>query len=190
MSERTNGDGPRCPLVLVIDDQSGIRKALGVMLEHDGYRVITAGDGEEGLVLARKELPRLILLDVMMPGMDGFEVCKRLKENMSTQKIPVIFLTARTKTSDLLKAFGVGGVDYVTKPFKKCELLARTRTHIQLNQLQSILPICMFCKKIRDDNDCWQDVELYIGTRTQTYFSHGICPNCLESHYSECCADC
>jgi len=127
----------------------------------------------------------LILLDIMMPDMDGYEVCKRLKEDFSAKHIPIIFVTAKTDPEAIIKGFDMGGVDYVTKPFNSAELLARIKTHIELRTLRGLLPMCSKCKKIRDDKGFWERVDSYIEEHTQVTFSHGICPDCLVDLYGD-----
>jgi DNA-binding response OmpR family regulator len=108
--------------VLVIDDEAPIRLLCRVNLEAEGMEVLEAEDGPEGLDRARAERPDVILLDVMMPGMDGWEVLQRLLEDETTQEIPIVFLTARAELRDRARGLELGGVDYVTKPFHPVEL--------------------------------------------------------------------
>ena len=125
--------------ILIIDDTP---TNLGVMVGHletQGYRVLVAQDGEEGLQRAELMRPDLILLDVMMPGPSGFEVCRRLKSRSSTHEIPVIFMTSLTETRDKIAAFAAGAVDYVTKPLQADEVMARIDTHLKLRAAQSQL---------------------------------------------------
>jgi diguanylate cyclase (GGDEF)-like protein len=121
-------------LVLIVDDNSHNLQVLGNMLKANGYKPAAAQNGAIALTFVQKTLPDLILLDIMMPEMDGIEVCKELKKQESTQKIPVIFITALSDTRDKLKAFKVGGVDYITKPFVQEEVLARIKVHIALKK--------------------------------------------------------
>jgi DNA-binding response OmpR family regulator len=121
--------------VLVVDDLPDNLDVLCRSLEDTGYNVMVATDGESALQVADYARPDLILLDVMMPGIDGYEACRRLKRAPKTQEIPVIFLTARDETAGIVEGFQAGGVDYVTKPFKKEELLVRIRTHLTLSLL-------------------------------------------------------
>ncbi len=144
-----------------------------------------AQSGQQALNFMLKEDPDLILLDIMMPEMDGYAVCKKIKANLSTRHIPVIFLTAKTETSDVIKGFDVGGVDFVTKPFNAEELLARVKTHIEVKILRGLLPICSQCKKIRDDQGFWEQVERYFETHAQVTFTHSICPDCMDKLYGD-----
>lgn len=145
----------QCQSILLIDDTPA---NLGVMvdqLEDQGFRVFVAQDGEEGLKRACLTLPDLILLDVMMPGLDGLETCRRLKEIESTRNIPVIFMTALTDTADKVEGFKAGGVDYVSKPFQVEELLARVNAHLSLHAMQ---------KRIAAQN---AQLQLEVGLRQQ-----------------------
>ena len=108
--------------VLVIDDEAPIRLLCRVNLEAEKMDVVEAADGEEGLALARAENPDIVLLDVMMPGMDGWQVAERLLENQETSQIPLVFLTARAELRDRARGLELGGVDYITKPFNPVEL--------------------------------------------------------------------
>lgn len=128
--ERLNGGEP--PFIIVADDVVKNLKVIGAVLEDEGFEVAVATNGAEAVEMVEEDPPDLILLDVMMPDMDGFEACEKIKQNEKINDIPVIFLTARTETEDIVKGFRLGGVDYVTKPFKQDELLARIRTQLEL----------------------------------------------------------
>jgi diguanylate cyclase (GGDEF)-like protein/PAS domain S-box-containing protein len=116
--------------ILVVDDTSTNRALLEEILNHEGYKVATATSGAEALSMAPEIKPDLILLDVMMPGMDGFETCDRLKQLNEARDIPVVFVTARTNPEDIVKGFNVGAIDYITKPIGEREVCARVRAHI------------------------------------------------------------
>ncbi len=126
-------------VVLVIDDQQANVRILGAMLTRAGYEVVPAFSGADGLQLARTNRPDVVLLDMKMPQMDGFEVLARLREDTETADIPVIFLTADNERDNLVRAFAAGAIDYVTKPFVTEELLARVRTHIDLKRSRDAL---------------------------------------------------
>ena len=113
--------------VLVIDDEAPIRLLCRVNLEAEGVEVVEAGDGEQGLEVARSEVPDAILLDVMLPGLHGWAVAERLLEDEATQNIPIIFLTARADLRDRARGMDLGGVDYVTKPFNPVDLAPLVR---------------------------------------------------------------
>ncbi len=122
--------------IMVVDDTPQNLKLLEKMLQDRGYRVVLFPNGDLALKAAEKRLPDLILLDINMPDIDGFEVCKRLKADEKLKNIPVIFITAMTDTADKVKAFNVGGVDYIAKPFQFEEVQARVETHLHLRNLQ------------------------------------------------------
>ncbi|MBU2629903.1 MAG: response regulator, partial [Proteobacteria bacterium] len=132
----------RKSLILAVDDKPQNLQFLGKLLSDNGYEVGMAQNGQQALNFVKKNEPDLILLDIMMPDMDGYEVCRHLKADFSLRHIPVIFLTAKTDSTDIVKGFDTGGVDYVTKPFNSAELLARIRTHIELKTLKGLLPMC------------------------------------------------
>lgn len=192
--------------ILVVDDNpDNLRLLAGILSEHH-YKIRLAPSGERALATIRKEAPDLILLDIMMPDMDGFDVCGQLKADQETACIPVIFISALDEIIDKVKAFAMGGVDYITKPFKSEEVLVRTRTHLTLRYLQrslekkneqlrraldeiqilrGILPICSACKKIRNEDGYWEQIEIYIKARSEVDFSHGICEECAQKLYPE-----
>jgi CheY-like chemotaxis protein len=153
--------------------------------------------------------PDLVLLDVRMPGLTGLEVCRRLKADPGAQAIPVIFLSAAGESEDIVAGFEAGGADYVAKPFRAPELLARVRAHLELKRgreaqtrliaelqealdsvkvLSGLVPICGNCHKIRNDGGFWQRMESYIESRSEAKFSHGVCPDCIEVLYPEIAA--
>ncbi len=125
--------------ILVIDDNKTNVRLLISTLESHGFEIITALNGTMGIQRAEFSMPDLILLDIMMPGMDGFETCRRFKSDDRTKEIPVIFMTALTDVKDKLRGFEVGGVDYVTKPFHEQEVLMRVRTHLMLRHIRTSL---------------------------------------------------
>ena len=113
--------------VLVIDDEAPIRLLCRVNLEAEGMRVLEAADGPSGLEAARTDVPDVILLDVMMPGLDGWHVAEELLDDPTTEDIPIVFLTARAELRDRARGIDLGGVDYVTKPFNPVELAPLVR---------------------------------------------------------------
>jgi len=119
-------------LILIVDDLPENLQVLAGHLMEQGYEILAATNGPRALALVGNRKPDLILLDIMMPEMDGYAVCRELKADPDSADIPVIFITARTETGDILRAFELGAVDYVTKPFRPPELLARVRTHLEL----------------------------------------------------------
>jgi len=125
--------------ILIVDDTSANLKTLAAILSERGYQVRPCINGEIALNAVQKKLPDLILLDIRMPGIDGYEVCRRLKEDQKTRDVPVIFISALDEAMDKVKAFELGGVDYITKPFQSEEVLARVKTHLSLRQMQARL---------------------------------------------------
>ncbi|RUT09617.1 transcriptional regulator [Dulcicalothrix desertica PCC 7102] len=121
--------------ILIVDDHPSNLQVLFALLESYGFRVLAVQNGENALKIANSILPDLILLDILMPGIDGFEVCRLLKAKSETQHIPVIFLTALSETVNKVKGFEMGGIDYVTKPIEHRELLARIQTHLTLKKM-------------------------------------------------------
>jgi len=132
MEERTSREG--VPNVIVVDDTPANLQLLTGMLKERGYRVRPVPSGKLALQAAKNDLPDLILLDIMMPEMDGYEVCERLKADDKLKEISVIFISALNETMDKVRAFGVGGVDYVTKPFQFEEVNARVSAHLELHR--------------------------------------------------------
>ena len=120
------------PLVLVVDDQPANLAVLGDLLEPAGHQLLSATNAEDAWRIARKARPHLILLDVVMPGTDGLEVCRRLKAEPGLAEIPVVFITGRAELAARVEGFAAGGVDYIVKPFEAAEVLARVRTHLEL----------------------------------------------------------
>ena len=125
--------------ILIVDDNPSNLKVLYTYLQKAGYQVLVADDGLGGLEVVSNSQPELILLDVMMPGIDGFEVCRRLKANRQSRDIPVIFLTALSETLNKVKGFEVGGVDYITQPIENEEVVARVRTHLTITRMRQKL---------------------------------------------------
>ncbi|MCK9640391.1 MAG: hybrid sensor histidine kinase/response regulator [Prolixibacteraceae bacterium] len=125
--------------ILIVDDVAANLNILGFILKKEGFKVRPVPNGMLALQAAEREKPDLILLDVMMPEMDGFEVCRRLKNDPNLNEIPVIFISALNDTNDIVKALKAGGVDFITKPFKAEEVMARVKTHLKLYQQSRIL---------------------------------------------------
>jgi sigma-B regulation protein RsbU (phosphoserine phosphatase) len=187
---------------LIAEDNSITRLLLQATLTEWGYQVIATSDGAEAWQeLQKVDIPELILLDWNMPGMDGIEVCRKLRQLPESRGIYVILVTARRDRADVIAGLEAGANDYITKPFEPAELRARLhagarlielqknladRVHelegalAKVKQLQGLLPICAYCKKIRDDHNYWQQVEAYISSHSEAQFTHGICPDCHE----------
>jgi PleD family two-component response regulator len=121
---------------LIVDDTTVNARLLSHILRKNHFEISTASNGEMALKMVKQHHPHLILLDIMMPGIDGYETCSRLKADSQTQDIPVIFMSALANAEDKVKGFEVGGIDYITKPFQNQEVLARINTHLKLVHLQ------------------------------------------------------
>ena len=122
--------------ILLVDDNAANLQMLYQLLEKSvGGKLLVAKSGEAALAIARKQIPDLILLDIMMPGIDGYEVCRRLKADPATERVPIIFLSALDETADKVKGLQLGAVDYVSKPFQAEEVIARVNTHLTLHRL-------------------------------------------------------
>ena len=189
--------------VLVADDDQASRHLLHSILEAEHYKVTEADNGNSALeILASAKDPFVALIDWEMPGMEGTEVCRRTRELVNLQPIHLILLTARDSKSDVVAGLRTGANDYVVKPFNRTELLARVGIGAQMvglqrsltqhivelegalrrvKQLSGLLPICSYCKKVRDDSNYWQQVESYVMNHSEAQFSHSICPSCYET---------
>ncbi len=128
-------------LVLIVDDNYKNLQLLGNVLRSENLEIAVATNGQQAIQIAKEILPDLILLDIMMPGIDGYQVCETLKKEPSTNEIPIIFLTAKTESEDIIKGLSLGAVDYITKPFNTQELLIRVKTHLRLQNTTNELKI-------------------------------------------------
>jgi sigma-B regulation protein RsbU (phosphoserine phosphatase) len=188
--------------VLVADDHDVNRKLLRTLLSAEGYEVVEAANGTEALsYLQATKDPVVGLIDWEMPQVEGIEVCRQTRALNPETPLFLILVTVRDTKQDVVAGLEAGANDYITKPFDKTELLARVKiggqmvdlqqalTHrvnelkealIRVKQLGGLLPICSYCKKIRDDQNYWQQVEAYVGKHSEAKFSHSICPTCYE----------
>jgi sigma-B regulation protein RsbU (phosphoserine phosphatase) len=188
--------------VLIADDHETNRRLLRALLTADGYKVVEAANGLEALkIIQESTVPIVGLIDWEMPGMEGIEVCRQARA-METQPIFLILVTVRDTKQDIVAGLLGGANDYITKPFDRTELMARVKIGTQMVELQraltehveelkealirvkqlgGLLPICSYCKKIRDDQNYWQQVEAYVGRHSEARFSHSICPDCYET---------
>jgi phosphoserine phosphatase RsbU/P len=173
---------------LIADDDRMTARMLARSLEHLGFTVSVVHDGEAAWVaITGSTPPSLAIVDWMMPGLDGVELCRRMRAAQLRTYVYVILLTSRTSRDDLVAGLDAGADDYLTKPFDLDELRARVRVGQRMiellasvKQLRGLLPICSYCKRIRDDQNYWEQVEHYITEHTEVRFSHGICPSCYE----------
>jgi sigma-B regulation protein RsbU (phosphoserine phosphatase) len=188
--------------VLVAEDSFASLSRLASLISEWGFEAVTAANGKEAWqVFQEAEPPPLAILDWMMPEVDGLEVCRRVRDEPRLQSTYIVLLTARVDQEDVVAGLEGGASDYLTKPVNPSELRARLQTGRRIvslqqsladrirdlesamsrvHQLQGLLPICSYCKKIRDDQNYWQQVESYISSHSGVQFSHGICPGCYE----------
>ena len=196
--------------ILVAEDDAVTRRMLVVTLERLGWDVITAEDGNAAWrvfeTLKGKDVPEIAVLDWMMPGIEGIEICRRLHTTPGFELVYIILVTSRGGKEDLSYGLAAGANDYVTKPFDPVELEARVRVgqrmvklqrslatrvteveaalaHVQ--RLQGLLPICSYCKKVRNEANYWEQVESYFTTHSDLDFTHSICPQCTEKMLRE-----
>jgi len=188
--------------VLIAEDDAPSCLMLQSLLTKWGYTVTSAHDGEQAWrALSEAEHPHLVILDWMMPGIDGLEIIRRLRERSGEKPYYTIIITSRSNSESAAQALDSGADDFIGKPFDNDELRARVAVGSRVNHLQTalsdhvqeltqalarvkrlegIIPICMCCKKIRDDLDTWNQLEQYISDHSEAVFSHGICPACAD----------
>lgn len=175
--------------ILVVEDDSISLKLLESTLASLGYETASARDGKEAWEIFQKEPTPIIVSDWMMPEMDGLEFCSHVRKAGTEEHKYTYFilLTARTGKENQRKAMEMGVDDFLTKPFDQDELFCRIRVArrilgyaTEIHQLKKLIPICMYCKKVRNDDDYWQQIEAYLHEHAGTDFSHGICSDCLE----------
>ena len=196
--------------ILVAEDDAVTRKLLESTLGRLGLDVITAADGNAAWnaleTLKGKDAPELAVLDWMMPGLEGIQILRRLRTTPGFELLYVILLTSRTDKEDVAYGLAAGANDYIAKPFDPSELEARVRVgermvklqrslaarvaelevalaHVQ--RLQGLLPICSYCKKVRNEADYWEQVDSYLTSHSDIRITHGICPQCLETMMKE-----
>lgn len=175
--------------ILIAEDDPASRRILQAVLRQFGHEVIAAADGQEAWLAFEREPARVIVSDWMMPGIDGLELCRRVRARPQTGYTYFIMLTAHNERERYEEAMAGGVDDFLGKPLSRSELAIRLRVAerilsytSQIRELKTLLPICMYCKKIRDDRDYWQTVETYMHHHTGADFSHSICPTCYEEH--------
>lgn len=201
--------GPK-PKILIVDDEPlGIEILKCQIMEE--YEVLEANCGDDALRIAREELPDLVLLDIVMPGMDGYEVFLKLKRIPGLDNIPVLFISALGETEREAYGLGMGAHDYIAKPFNAALVRLRIQNHLEfkrqrdlleartrelqqtldelrisqenVKKLAKLLPICAGCKKVRDDKGYWKQIEEYFNEHTGLKFSHGLCRDCIKKLY-------
>jgi len=200
--------------VLIIDDRPENLVACEAALDEPGRVIVTAGTGNEGLALMLEHDFAVVVLDVQMPEMDGYEVAELMGYKDRTRHVPIIFVTAIEKEARrVARGYEVGAVDYLFKPVdptilnskvevfcelqrqrriaaRRLEQIERQRAELErqlaeIRTLRGLLPMCCSCKQIRDDEGHWQPVEAYVSRRTHAEFTHGLCPTCLEQLYPD-----
>ena len=198
--------------VLVVEDDTFFQRILTKRLQAEGYQVLAAADGREGMKAIVTFEPDLVISDWMMPEVDGLELCQSVKTGLKEAAPYFILLTAKGEISNKLLALDTGADDYLVKPCDQGELMARVRAglrivllaqelratveelHVANAELQSaraevaritheLLPICAFCRKVRDADGRWHSLEDYVAQLSQADFTHGICPTCRIEHY-------
>ncbi|HXI83626.1 MAG TPA: response regulator transcription factor [Verrucomicrobiae bacterium] len=188
--------------VLIAEDDAVSRCLLEATLTKWGYEVVTTTDGLQALeVLSQPDAPSLAILDWMMPGLDGAQVCLKARAAAGERLLYLILLTAKGRKEDIVEGLTAGADDYVVKPFDRPELKARMNAGERILRLQAelaarvkelelalanvkllqgLLPICCYCKKIRNDQNYWQQVDSYVADHSEAQFTHGICPDCRD----------
>jgi DNA-binding response OmpR family regulator len=178
--------------ILIAEDDPVSVKILQFTLQHWGHEVICAASGDEAWAVFDREPVRVVVSDWMMPGLDGLGLCQRVRARAKTEYTYFILLTAiNTGRENLRKAMDAGIDDFLAKPLDREAIYMRLRVAERILQftteiklLKELIPICMYCKRVRDDTDYWQQVETYIHQQTGTNFSHGICPDCFSRQIS------
>jgi phosphoserine phosphatase RsbU/P len=192
---------------LVADDDRVTAEILSRTLKRWEFEVTVVGDGTKAWdYLHGATAPTLAILDWMMPELDGPEVCRRVRRDLPLANMYLVLLTAREGRDDLVVGLDAGADDYIIKPFDAEELRARVQVGVRVltlqerlaervaelqaaltnvKQLSGLLPICSYCKRIRGDDQYWQQVEGYIAAHSDAQFSHGICPSCFATISAE-----
>lgn len=193
--------------IIVADDEPVSRRLVQAILHQGGHEVLPAEDGGKAWELLCRNSAHMLIADWMMPGLDGLELVKRIRTQLDSDAyVYIIILTAKQQREALLKGLEAGADDYIRKPFSRDELILRVnagkrvlqweeqlrqknrelqKTLAEVKQLKGIIPICMHCKKIRDDRNYWHQLESYMMANAGADFSHSICPECLEKHYGD-----
>lgn len=175
--------------ILTVEDDAVARTVLRQALKRLGHEALEAADGGAAWELLQKDdSVRVVVSDWIMPNSDGLELCKKVRSRVGSEYVYFILLTSRDATEENRTAAADAGVDdFLTKPLDLSELWTRLRVAerilrytTQVRQLEEMLPICSYCKKIRDDQNYWQQIEGYISERTGSDFSHSVCPDCYQ----------
>ena len=189
--------------ILLADDEEPSRRFITYYLTNWGYSVVPAMDGlEAASILESDDAPAIALLDWIMPGIEGPDLCRQVRKRHDRPFTYLLLLTAKVRKDEVAEGLDAGADDYVTKPCDMKELRARLRVGERMvtlertlarqvvslqealdhvRQLKELLPICAWCKRVRDDEDYWHSIEEYLHLHTGTDFTHGICPHCLDT---------
>jgi sigma-B regulation protein RsbU (phosphoserine phosphatase) len=180
---------PDAVAVLVADDDPVARTQLGALVRAAGFAVTAVADGREAWDALQVARFPVVIADWYMPELDGPELCRRLRARRDAPYVYVILVTSRGGKAQYLAGMDAGADDFITKPVDPDELRARLAVAVrilglrrELQQLEGLLPICAYCKRIRDDQERWTSLETYIEHRSDAQFSHGICPDCYAKH--------
>lgn len=175
--------------VLIAEDDPVTQRLLQALVERLGHEVFLASSGSEAWSLLKGLYIPMVLSDWMMPDLTGLELCQRIRAREEPRYVYVILLTALEGKDRFLEAMEAGVDDFLNKPPDFEELAARIRVgerilglEREVKQLEGLLPICAYCKQIRDEKDHWRPIERYLSERTESRLSHGICPDCFEKH--------
>ncbi|HEY0944542.1 MAG TPA: response regulator [Opitutaceae bacterium] len=174
--------------ILTVEDDRVAHRVLKQSLLQLGHEVVEASDGEHALDVLAREPVRVVVSDWMMPRRDGLQLCQAIRARPAAEYVYFILLTSRTASVENQREAADAGVDdFLSKPLDANELWMRLRVAerilkfaTQVRQLEEFLPICSYCKKVRDDHNYWQQIESYINERTGTDFSHSVCPDCYQ----------
>jgi sigma-B regulation protein RsbU (phosphoserine phosphatase) len=179
--------------ILIAEDDPVATKILQRALEFFGYQVVLATDGAEAWEIFDREPVRIVISDWLMPNLNGLELCQKVRTRKKTPYTYFILLTAQETTPENYDAATEAGVDdFFTKPLDRSTIRMRLRVAerilgytTEIRQLKDLIPICAYCRKIRNDDNYWQMVEIYIGEQTGSNFTHGICPSCSAALLAE-----
>jgi sigma-B regulation protein RsbU (phosphoserine phosphatase) len=209
ISNPAAGDGnvPEKTHILLAEDHDATRESLQRLLESRGYIVTAVNDGAKATwKLITRDRPSIALIDWNLPSASGIDVCRAARRTKNASYVYLIMLTARVEEADVAEALEAGADDFLRKPYGPVELIARIRngertvrlerglaariSELQeaaerINVLRRLLPICMYCKKVRDDRDYWKAIDAYFQEHTGTLFSHGVCPHCAQKMREE-----
>lgn len=190
--------------ILVVDDEITTLTMVAESLKKENFDILIAHNGRQAIAACLQEKPDLVLMDVMMPEMNGYQACREIKKHVELADLPIIFLTSADTFADEQEGLEAGAIDYLAKPVNLTLLKMRVRNHLEMKKkndlvkqqkaeleaalarikrLEGIIPICMYCKSIRNDKNSWERLEEYFEKHSDARFSHGICDKCKEIHF-------